>query len=118
MAESGKNMAGRAWQALERLNPWVITVIGLGVTAAVGAIDYITDDYSILVAYMLPVAFTAWFAGRWRSAAICLTAGVIRYLADMALVGSLFLHLWNATADTLFLFIVGFLVALLRRAIG
>lgn len=117
MADGARGEARRPLHVLERLSPWLVLLLGMAGIGAVGLLDYLTDDYSVLVAYVPPVAFTAWFAGRWRGVAVCLAAGGIRYLADLAWAGSTFVHLWNASEDTLFLLLISFLISWLRKAL-
>jgi hypothetical protein len=102
---------------MQRQPKWLINVIGFILVALIGYIDYLTGDYSILVFYLLPVAFVSWFSGRWHGAATAIAGGVARLVSDSALpLNSRHLY-WNSFEDTCFLLIVAFLIALLRKAL-
>jgi len=96
---------------------WFIVAVGLLLVALIGYIDYLTGDYSILVFYLLPVSFVSWFGDRWSGGLTACASGVARFLSDFALSINPRHIYWNAIEDTLFLLIVAFLIALLKKAL-
>ena len=102
---------------LEKLPKWFIVLIGMGMVAGVGYIDYLTGDYSVFVFYALPVFLVAWFAGLKPAVFICLLAGVARFAADQSLGSVERLYIWNAGQDMFFLIIVAVLIAYLHKVL-
>lgn len=94
---------------------WVVPMIGLALVALIGYLDYITGDYSILIFYLIPVAFVSWFHGRWGWTGIVVASGIARFISDVSLYRDSFLHFWNSMQDMIFLFVVGLLVSYLRK---
>jgi len=101
----------------EKLPRWLIVVIGMSLVGVIGAVDYLTGDYSVLVFYALPVFFVTWFVSLWWGTFICVLAGVVRFTADLPLLETESLHVWNSIQDMMFLLIVAVLIAALHRAL-
>ncbi len=101
----------------EKLPRWLIMVAGVALVGSIGVVDYLTGDYSILVFYALPVFFVTWFARLWSGTLICALVGIARFLADLPLLESESLHVWNSIQDMMFLLIVAMLIASLHRAL-
>jgi K+-sensing histidine kinase KdpD len=93
---------------------WTVLLAGLFLVAGVGYADYITGDYSILIFYLIPVAFVSWYHGKWGGVTMAAASGIARFLSDIPLYQDVFRHYWNSVQDLLFLLIVAFLIALLR----
>ena len=103
---------------VQNLPKWFIFVAGATGVAAVGMIDYLTGDYSLLIFYLLPVSFVAWFAGPLRGACIAILSGIARLNADYATFSNKNLLYWNSCEDLLFLIISAILIAQLQKALG
>jgi hypothetical protein len=102
----------------EKLPIWLVVLSSLVLVAAIGYIDFLTGDYSVLIFYLIPVGFASWYGGRMSGAGCALSSGMARFLADAAVYGgSTPLRYWNALEETVFLLMVGILVAVLRRAL-
>ncbi|MBT0654306.1 hypothetical protein [Geomobilimonas luticola] len=101
----------------EKLPRWVIVTSGVFLIGVIGAVDYLTGDYSVLVFYALPIFLVTWFARLWPGIALCFLAGVARFSADLSLTESGSHHIWNAVQDMMFLLIVAVLIAFLHRAL-
>ncbi len=101
----------------DTLPRWIVPLVGLVAVAGVGYVDYVTGDYSMLIFYLIPVAFVSWYHGRWAGVAIAVVSGIARFLSDYSLYQEVFLHYWNTVQDSLFFFIAAFLVSLLRTAL-
>lgn len=102
---------------LENQPRWRIVAVGLLLVALIGVVDYLTGDYSLLVFYLVPIFMVAWFAGRWWGCFIALFSGTVRFVADYTAYTSVRLLTWNALEEMIFLTIVAFLIALLRKAL-
>jgi len=101
--------------AIEKLPAWLLMLIGLALVTAVGYLDYLTGDYSLLIFYAVPVALEAWFLGRWHSVLISLAAGLTRFVSDyLSYTGTDFKY-WNSLQDMAFLLMFGLLIAWVRQ---
>ncbi len=109
-------MAGML-KILENQPRWLVVVAGLILVALIGVVDYLTGDYSLLVFYLVPIFLVAWFAGRWWGGLIALFSGTTRFIADYTAYTDVRLLTWNAIEEMIFLMIVAFLIALLRKAL-
>jgi len=104
--------------AIEKLPAWLLLLIGLVLVTALGYLDYLTGDYSLLIFYAIPVAFEAWFLGRGGAALISLAAGLARLGSDyLTYTGSRFRY-WNSLQDMAFLLMMGLLIAWVRRLLA
>lgn len=92
-------------------------VIGVLFVAAIGSIDYLTGDYSLLIFYLFPISLVSWFVGCWRGVLIAVLSGVARFSADYMVVTNLRHLYWNSCEDTAFLIVVAFLIFFLRKAL-
>jgi len=101
---------------LDTIPGWIILLTGYLLVVVLGYIDYLTGDYSILIFYLIPVSFVAWFMGRWAAFFISLAAGVARFVSDYFTYSSFSVFkYWNCFQDLIFLFMMGFLVALVKK---
>jgi signal transduction histidine kinase len=77
----------------------VLVLMGLVLVIYIGELDYVTGPMvALLVFYLIPVCFVAWFAGRWPGIFISLLSSVIWYGAKYLEPGSIDRHgllLWN-----------------------
>jgi uncharacterized protein DUF4118 len=103
---------------LDTLPRWARLTIGLLLVAVIGYVDYLTEDYSILIFYLVPVSFVSWYNGRMSGVIIGLASGVARIVSDTNLYRNILQHSWNSLQDMVFLLIVGLLVSLLRQELG
>ncbi len=104
------------------LGPWLparlVLPAGLLITALIGYLDYITGDYSLLIFYLIPVAFASWCGGKWQGCLIAIVAGGTRIMADTADVSSItLLHYWNSSQECLFLVVTAILINILRQVL-
>jgi hypothetical protein len=104
--------------AIEKLPAWLLMLAGFVAVALLGFIDYLTGDYSLLIFYALPIAFEAWFLGRWGAIFISLIAGLARLVSDyFSYSGSNFRY-WNSLQDMAFLLMVGLLIATVKKLLA
>jgi diguanylate cyclase (GGDEF)-like protein len=84
-----------------------------------GWLDVITGDYSLIVFYLIPVAVSAWFAGRRSGLLFCVLSVVVRLLADEWSRPAIFTHsilnYWNESIELLFLIIMSLLFSVLKN---
>jgi signal transduction histidine kinase len=77
----------------------VLVLMGLVLVIYIGELDYVTGPMvALMVFYLIPVCFVAWFAGRWPGVLIALASSVIWYAAKYLDPGSIDRHwllLWN-----------------------
>ena len=101
--------------AIEKLPAWFLLLTGLAMVAAIGYLDFLTGDYSLLIFYAVPVALEAWFLGRWGAITTSCAAGVARLASDyLSYAGSSFSY-WNSVQDMAFLLLMGLLIATVKR---
>ena len=84
---------------LMRSRPYLVSVSLLAVLI-IGITDYRTDtEISLVIFYLLPIVFVAWFAGRNEGLALSVLAATISLISDVSLAGSLYSHpaipYWN-----------------------
>ena len=107
-------MAG-IYRLIDTLPNWSKLLFCLLLVALIGYIDVVTLDYSLLVFYLLPISIASWYSGRWSGAGIALVCGSARFIADSSLNISPVRFYSNIVGDTIFLLIVAFLIAALRK---
>ncbi len=94
-------------------------VVGLLCTVLLGGVDYLTGEgLSLAIIYLIPVAFTAWFGGRWAGVAISLASAAIWLAANYQPGLShepFFIKLWNGGTALGFFIVVSLLLAKLRQ---
>lgn len=100
------------------LSPATVFAVSLSLLVLLGWIDLITGDYSLIVFYLIPVSFVAWFVSRKSGVLFCFLALITRFIADEAAssfsLQSARLHYWNIFIEFLFLLIMSLLFSALR----
>ncbi len=100
-------------------NPSTVFTISLILLILLGWLDQSTGDYSLIVFYLIPVSFMAWFVTRTSGVLFCLLAFATRFIADSAASPFSFrnseLHYWNLSIEFLFLLIMSLLFSALRK---
>jgi len=77
------------------------TLVAWGVVCAIfiGLLDYVAGPMvALTIFYLIPICFTAWFAGRWAGILVAVVCGAIWYAAKYLDPGSIDNHLlllWN-----------------------
>lgn len=96
--------------SLPRARRVFVPVAGwLALTAAIGAVDYLSGpDYGFSFFYLIPVLLAAWTLGRRPGIVVALASGLAWFAADAASrpLTPAFATLWNASSRT-FLFVAG-----------
>ena len=84
---------------LSRKSRLTITLIGMAVTVYIGEVDYLSGPMvAMLIFYVAPICFTAWFAGRWPGIAVAMMATVIWFAAksfDASSIDNYGVLVWN-----------------------
>ena len=94
---------------------WRLALIELLLVAAIGYVDYLTGDYSILIFYVIPVALAVWLHGEFGAVIISVTACCARYLSDYYSYPNSNVSYSNSISDLLFLLIVGLAISAIIR---
>jgi inner membrane protein involved in colicin E2 resistance len=97
---------------------WRLFLTELLLVAAIGYVDYLTGDYSILIFYAVPVALAAWFHREWGAIIISLAAGSARYISDYYSYSDSNVRYLNSISDMLFLLIIGLILSATLRLIN
>ena len=95
-----------------------VVVFSLSVLCLLCWLDYVTGDYSLIIFYLLPVSFTAWFIGRNTGILFCVLSLLARIIADYVsspLTGRSSLHYWNLSIEFSFLLIMSMLFSVLKN---
>lgn len=83
-----------------------------------GTADYITGDYSLVLFYVLPIAFAAWFIGNKTAFFIAVFCGTELYIVDLLVAPgkvSIFgLRSWNAIMEVGYLILAAYLISIVR----
>ena len=70
-----------------------LVLMGLVLVIYIGELDYVAGPMvALMVFYLIPVCFLAWFAGRWPGILIALVSSVIWYGAKYLDPGSIDRH--------------------------
>lgn len=78
-------MNGKLSNNLKAMPPWTIVVLGLALVAVVGVGDGVSGpEFSFSAFYLIPVVFTAWFAGRGAGIGVAVAGAVAWLAADVA----------------------------------
>jgi K+-sensing histidine kinase KdpD len=99
---------------LQKLPLWLVMLIALVTVVALGYLDYITGDYSLLIFYAMPVALVGWCVGRWGAVVISVASGAARLASDYISYQGTSFKYWNSLQDMVFLLMVGLLIAMLK----
>ena len=88
---------------------------GILLIAAIGYIDYLTSDYSMLIFYAIPVALNAWFLGDYAAVILSLTSGCARFISDYYSYAPNDFRYWNSVEDMVFLILIGLVISSVKR---
>lgn len=105
----------RLLNLLKEMPAWCLVLIGLSLVAAIGYIDYLTEDYSLLVFYAIPVGLISWFLGDKGALIISLAAGFARYISDYYSYSHNNFRYWTSIEDMIFLLIAGLVLSAVKR---
>jgi hypothetical protein len=97
---------------------WRLALIELLLVAAIGFVDYLTGDYSILIFYVIPVALAVWFHGELGAIIISAAACCARYMSDYFSYSNSNVNYYNSMNDLLFLLIIGLVLSAVKRLIS
>lgn len=104
--------------AIEKLPSWLLLLTGFVIVLGLGYLDFLTGDYSLLIFYAIPIGLEAWFLGRWGAALTSLAAGSARLISDYYSYAQGRFRVWNSLQDMLFLFMIGLLVAMVKKLLS
>jgi hypothetical protein len=94
-------------------NGWVVA--GYAVTVALGFVDYVTGDYSLLLFYLAPVSLISWLQGRRGAITVSLLAGLARYVSDYYSHSALSFRPLHSLEDMALISAVAFLVLVMKK---
>ena len=92
-----------------------LVLIGLSLVAVIGYIDYLTEDYSLLIFYAIPVGLIAWLLGDKGVVIISVASGFARYISDYYSYSHNNFRYWTSIEDMLFLLIAGLALSAVKR---
>ena len=86
--------------------------------AAVGWLDIVTGDYSLIIFYQIPVSIAVWFVSKYFGILFCFLAVAVRIVVEESSTAFYFshstLHYWNELIEFLFLLIMSVLFSALK----
>jgi len=89
----------KIFEYLNRKSHTTLVVLGLIMVIYIGELDYVTGPMvALMVFYLIPIIFVAWFVGRWSGVFIAVVATLIWYGAKMMDPSSIlkpWLLVWN-----------------------
>ena len=100
---------------LKEMPAWFLVLIGLSLVAAIGYFDYLTEDYSLLIFYTIPVGLIAWLLGDKGAVIISLASGFARYISDYYSYSPSNFRYRTSIEDMLFLLIAGLVLSAIKR---
>lgn len=81
-------------------------------------LDFVTGNYSLIIFYLIPVSFTAWFIGKKTGVFFCALSLFARITADFtasAIIERSSLHYWNLFIEFSFLTVMSLLFSALKN---
>jgi hypothetical protein len=115
MSGAGNKGGNPLLRRLEQVPRWLVLLICYLLVGLLGYVDYLTGDYSVLVFYLIPIFPAAWLLGSQGAWRVSLASGVARVVSDYYSYADSTLRYWNSLQDAIFLFMVGFLIVLVKR---
>ncbi len=98
--DSAETILMKILEYLSRRSKTTLVVLGLILTIYIGELDFVTGPMvALMVFYLIPIIFVAWFAGRWPGVFIAVVATFIWYGAktlDPPSVIKPWLLVWNS----------------------
>lgn len=89
----------RIFEYFNRKSHATLVAMALVTVLYVGALDYVTGPMvALMVFYLIPIIFAAWFVGRWAGVFVAIVAGLIWYAAkcvDPSAIVKPWLLIWN-----------------------
>jgi light-regulated signal transduction histidine kinase (bacteriophytochrome) len=83
-----------------------------------GVVDYITQDYSLSLFYLIPISFASWFIGKRTARYIALFCGMELYIVDLLVapgkISIVSLRSWNALMEVGYLLLTAYLISVVR----
>jgi hypothetical protein len=117
---SGQAMI-KSYRYIESLSKRSLFSLSLLLVLSIGVIDYLTGvELSFSILYLLPVAVSAWFIGRWAGITTSIVSAIAWYLADLASspsYSSPIVPYWNATAMLGFFLTTSLILSALKRTV-
>jgi diguanylate cyclase (GGDEF)-like protein len=117
----GGLMRLRAILWIRSLPSYVVLLVGLVLTAAVGFLDYISGyELGFSLFYVVAIAFVTWFAGRTWGLLLAIISAGIWLSADIAAgnpYSNRLIPVWNTLIRFAFFLIITLLLAALQRAV-
>ena len=102
---------------LSRHSKSTVVIISVLLLFLLSWLDYITGDYSLIIFYLIPVSFTAWFVGKKTGVFFCILSFLARIVADFSVYPAAqrsSLHYWNLFIEFSFLLIMSVLFSVLK----
>lgn len=81
-------------------------------------LDFVTGNYSLIIFYLIPVSFTAWFIGKKTGVFFCALSLIARITADFTASTTIErsnLHYWNLFIEFSFLAVMSLLFSALKN---
>jgi len=105
-------------QFFNRRSSVTILVLGLLLTALLGAADYLSGpELSFSIFYLFPIYLVSWYAGRWPGVIVSLASGLAWHLADRfggPSYSSPYILYWNTLVRLGFFLVSNYLISELR----
>ena len=98
-----------------RFPKWFLVCADLLLVFLLGVIDYLTGDFSLIIYYMIPVAFGSWFIGTGFGIVVAVISGFVRFCADYATYTDFtFVNYLSVAQDGIFFLVLAVITANLR----
>ena len=99
-------------------SPLALSALSLLFAALLGVADYVTGDFSLLIFYLIPIAFATWFAGRTAGLLISFFCATELFVTAVILrpPGSPLVSMrsWNVLVEAVFLLLTAHVLYLLK----
>lgn len=94
-----------------------IFLVAAAFLAALGTIDYFTPDAASAIFYLIPVVFTAWFAGKKRALFVAALCSAVGFASNERWMNISAVLAWNTAVDLAIFVAASYLVAALKAAL-
>lgn len=104
---------------METVPRTVLFSLCMFVTALLGLFDYITEDFSLLIFYLVPIAFATWFTGRAAGLLVSSFGAGALFVSNVMLwqkgTPAVSIKTWNVLMEIAFLLVTSHILYLLKN---
>ncbi len=97
-----------------RFKRTALVVVGLSMVVVVACLDYVTEDLSVVLFYLIPIAFSVWYGGRWLGVIISAASVAAWHFSNLSWAQ---ISYWNIAEKLLFFLFTTAVLSRLKRSL-